>query len=103
VIAGALFIGAVLFEPINPLFMTIFQERVPAGMRGRVLSAAGALGAGTLPLGIVTYGYLLDRIGLDATLVLFVIVNTTLPVAMYLTPVLRNMRPPVMTDRVSVP
>ena len=104
VIAGAIFIGAVLFEPINPLFMTIFQERVPAGMRGRVLSAAGALGAGTLPLGIVTYGYLLDRIGLDATLVLFVIVNTALPIAMFLTPALRAIRPPTgltgETDRV---
>ena len=103
VIAVAIFIGAVLFEPINPLFMTIFQERVPAGMRGRVLGAAGALGAGTLPLGIVAYGFLLDRIGLDATLVLFVIVNTTLPVAMYLTPVLRNIHPPARSDRLFSP
>ncbi|CAA9560396.1 MAG: hypothetical protein AVDCRST_MAG87-1535 [uncultured Thermomicrobiales bacterium] len=103
VIAGAIFIGAVLFEPINPLFMTIFQKRVPSGMRGRVLGAVAALGAGTFPLGIATYGYLLDRIDLDATLLLFVIVNTTLPVAMYLTPVLRNIRVPVAADQVSSP
>lgn len=95
VIAGAIFTGAVLFEPINPLSMTIFQERVPAGMRGRVFSAGAALSAGSLPIGILIYGYLLDRIGLDTTLVLFVFVNTALPVAMYLNPVLRNIRPPV--------
>jgi len=93
VIAGAIFMGAVLFEPINPLSMTIYQERVPAGMRGRVFSARIALGSGTLPVGIVVYGYLLDRIGLDATLVLFVIVNTALPIAMYLHPVLRTIPP----------
>jgi len=105
VIAGAIFIGAILFEPINPLAMTIFQERVPAGMRARVSGASAALGAGTLPVGIVAYGYLLDRIGLNATLTLFVIVNTALPIAMYLNPVLRNIRPPARpeaeTDRVS--
>jgi len=103
VIAGAIFIGAVLFEPINPLYMTIFQERVPTGMRGRVFSAGGALGAGTLPIGILVYGYLLDRIGLDATLTLFVIVNTMLPIAMYLNPVLRNIRPPLKVNAASEP
>lgn len=94
VIAGAIFMGAVLFEPINPLSMTIYQERVPAGMRGRVFSARIALGSGTLTVGILVYGSLLDRIGLDATLVLFVIINSALPIAMFLNPVLRHIPAP---------
>jgi MFS family permease len=94
VVAAAIFAGAVALEPVNPLYMTIMHERVPAGMRGRVFSAAGAIGAGTFPIGIVAYGFLLDSIGLDSTLALFALANLLVPIAMALNPVLRNVEPP---------
>ncbi|MGH2559971.1 MAG: MFS transporter [Thermomicrobiales bacterium] len=96
VVAGAIFVEAVIFEPINPLTMTIEHERVPAGMRGRVFGVRMALGFGTLPLGILVYGYLLEGIGLHDTLIVLALVNAALPLAMLAMPALRamNRRPP---------
>lgn len=94
VIAIAIFISAATFEPINPLFMTVAQERIPAGLRGRVFGATGAVGAGTVPIGVVLYGFLLDGIGLHPTLVVFSIVNTALPLAMLAMPAFRYMQRP---------
>lgn len=39
IVAAAVFVGAVALEPINPMTMTVMQEQVPAGMRGRVFGA----------------------------------------------------------------
>jgi MFS family permease len=97
VIALGIFVSAALFEPINPLFMTVAQERVPAGMRGRVFGAGSAIGAGTLPLGVVMYGFLLEGIGMQPTLVLFAIVNSAIPIILCLLPSLRSMDEPVLS------
>ncbi|MGH2532561.1 MAG: MFS transporter [Thermomicrobiales bacterium] len=94
VIAGVIFVEAVLFEPINPLTMTIEQERVPMGMRGRVFGVRMALEYCTLPLGVLVYGYLMERIGLQDTLLAMSVVNSTLPLAMLAMPALRTMRRP---------
>lgn len=94
-VAAAVFIGAVALEPINPMTMTILQEQVPSGMRGRVFGARGALQASTLPIGIVVYGFLISSLGLHATLIVFVILNLILPVLMASSSVLRALtRPP---------
>lgn len=94
VIAAAIFIGAVAFEPINPMTMSITQEQVPAGMRGRVFGASTAIQAGTLPLGILMFGFLMESLGLQTTLVIFVIVNCVLPIGMVLLKPLRNIQRP---------
>lgn len=93
-IAAVIFVAAVLFEPINPLEMTITQERVPPGLRARVFGAMSALSAGTLALGILAYGWLIDDIGLAPTLLLLAIVNSALPLAMFAIPGLRAMPRP---------
>lgn len=95
VIALAIFIGAVALEPVNPLSMTMMQERVPAGMRGRAFSAVSAIQACALPIGLLVYGSLLDGIGTSATLALFVIVNLAFPVWMCLLPALRSIDEPL--------
>jgi MFS family permease len=95
VIALGIFVSAALFEPINPLYLTVAQERIPAGLRGRVFGAGSAIGGGTLTLGVMMYGFLLDAMGLQPTLVLFAIVNTALPVILFLIPSLRTMDDPV--------
>lgn len=99
VIAAAIFISAVMFEPINPLMMTINQERVPAGFRARVFGARLALGAGTLPLGVLAYSTLMDKVDLFQALVIFAALNTLLPLVMLVLPGLRSIpRPGVATS-----
>ncbi len=70
--------------------MTVMQEQVPAGMRGRVFGARGALQASTLPIGIVVYGFLMSSLGLQGTLVGFVVLNLALPILMASSKVLRD-------------
>jgi MFS family permease len=94
VIALAIFIGAVALEPINPMSMSIMQEQVPSGMRGRVFGAQTAIGAGTFPAGLVIYGFLMSNLGLQPTLVLFVILNLTLAAGLFLIPGLRRIPSP---------
>jgi MFS family permease len=98
VIAAAIFLGAVALEPVNPLWMTIMHERVPAGMRGRVFGVATAIGAATFPIGVIVYGSLLDGIGLEATLVIFVLLNLLVPAQMILNPALRDLQPPAKAE-----
>jgi hypothetical protein len=75
--------------------MTIKQERVPAGMRGRVFGASMALSAAASPVGILAYGFVIDGIGLEQTVVLLAVVNTALPLAMLAMPGLRSMKRPL--------
>ena len=94
VVAIAIFIGAVALEPINPLMMTVFQERVPGGMRGRVFGASAALQAMSFPVGIVVYGYLLERFGVERTMEIFVAVNVLVPLMALAVPAIRTMTRP---------
>lgn len=90
VVALAIFVGAVALEPVNPLSQSILQERVPPGMRGRVFGVVSAIQVSTFPIGIMMYGFLLDSIGLQATLVFFVIVNLLVPLSLIVNPYLRQ-------------
>ena len=91
VIAAAIFVCASAFEPINPMTMTVMQEQIPAGLRGRVFGAWSAIGVSTLPAGILVYGFLLSGLGLQPTLAVFVAVNVALPVTMLFLPSLRTL------------
>ncbi|MGH2587472.1 MAG: MFS transporter, partial [Dehalococcoidia bacterium] len=86
VIVASVMVNATFLEPANPLSMTILQERVPPAMRGRVFGAMMAVGAGTLPLGMVIYGNLLEMAGLQTTLFLLAAVNLAVPLSMLLLP-----------------
>ena len=94
VIAIAIFIGAVALEPCNPMVMSIFQEQVPATMRGRVFGARNAIAACAFPVGVVVYGGLLSGIGVESTLMLFVALNALVPLAMLALPTLRAIPKP---------
>lgn len=91
VVALAIIVGAIALEPVNPLWNSIQQERVPPGMRGRVFGVVSAIQVSTLPIGIMMYGFLLDWIGLQATLVFFVIANLLVPIAFILNPYLKHL------------
>lgn len=64
---------------------------------GRVFGVYVAIGAGTFPLGILTYGFLLDALSLAPTLLLFAVANTALPLTLLAMPTLRDMRRPDRT------
>jgi MFS family permease len=87
----AIGVNAILFEPINPLRMTILQERIPDHLRGRVFGTLSAIGLGTLPIGMVVYGALLSSLGLTSTLYVLAVVNLALPVGMLFIPAFRAM------------
>lgn len=94
VLAIAIFVGAVALEPVNPLSQSILQERVPPGMRGRVFGVVTAVQASTLPIGMMMYGFLLDSIGLQSTLMIFVIANMLVPLSLILNPYLKELQRP---------
>ncbi|MGE3594401.1 MAG: MFS transporter [Dehalococcoidia bacterium] len=89
VIVVSIVINALCLEPVNPMAMTIAQERIPAAMRGRVVGTVAAIAAMTLPLGMLVYGWLLEAIGLQPTLLVLAVVNLALPVTMLFLPGLR--------------
>lgn len=93
-IAIAIFLGAVALEPCNPMVMSIFQEEVPAGMRGRVFGARGAIASAAFPIGLMLYGGLLSGIGVKQTLVFFVAANVLVPLVMIVQPHLRQIAKP---------
>lgn len=90
-LALMMLVSGVMLEPVNPLFLTFLQERTPAGMRGRVFAASAALSIGTLPLGMLAYGFVLEWLGLSATLVILATINLLLPVLMFFSRALRRM------------
>jgi MFS family permease len=89
-IAIAIFVGAVALEPVNPMTMSVRQEQVPPQLRGRVFGALSSMRATVYPASVVVFGFLLTALGIERTLILFVILNGLLPVVLVMQPVLRH-------------
>lgn len=68
VIVVLVFAAGLATGPLNPMLNTIFQERVPRGMRGRVFGLRGAMMMAAYPLGIAIGGGAIDAFGLGALL-----------------------------------
>lgn len=68
--------------PLNPIIATVRFERVPASMRGRVFGMVTAGAYSAMPLGVLAAGFMLESVGLRATLlsvgVCYVLTTTTL-------------------------
>jgi MFS family permease len=54
--------------PLNPILHTVEFERVPPHMRGRVLGLTSALAWMAMPFGVLVAGFLVEFVGLRATL-----------------------------------
>lgn len=65
---GALAFAGLAAGPINPLLMTVIQERVPSAMRGRVFGMIMATALVAAPLGMVLAGLAVETVGVSATL-----------------------------------
>ena len=57
-------------SPLNPIIFTIAYERIPPEIRGRVLGIGMAFTALGMPVGVLASGYLLNGIGIPATLLI---------------------------------
>jgi MFS family permease len=53
---------------INPLLVTVRHERIPADLRGRVFSTFSAISSAAEPIGMLTFGLLLERSGLNLSI-----------------------------------
>jgi MFS family permease len=89
VVTGSIVVNAIFLEPANPIATTLFQERVPEAMRGRVFGTFLALNYAVRSLGLLTYGVLLQKIGLQATLIVLAAVNPIVPLVLWYAPPLR--------------
>ncbi len=91
---GAL-ISAYLFGlgigPLRPLLATIYQQRTPASLRGRVFGTRGALTTMAVPVGGVLVGAAIDQLGLAATLGVMSGGFGLIALLVVLTPALRSM------------
>lgn len=63
-------ISGVLVTPANVIASTIFQERVPEELRGRVFNTRSMLTTALTPLSLVIAGFVSDSIGVVATVAL---------------------------------
>jgi MFS family permease len=66
--------------PCATLAMTVFQERTPPELRGRVFGARVAISNGAIPLGALLTGALLEGIGLLPTVALLALCYLSVPV-----------------------
>ncbi len=94
IVVAAVVINATALEPVNPMVQTIFQERVPEGMRGRVFGTIGAIAAATMPIGMIAYGLMMTELGLQTTLYIFATVNLSVPLVLAIVPAIRALGEP---------
>jgi hypothetical protein len=67
--------------PLNPVIDTVFFERVPDGMRGRVLGVTQATAWIAMPLGVLLAGPLIETLGLRVTLLVTFVAYVTVTVS----------------------
>ena len=98
VLLTAKLVAGLAAGPINPVIDTVFFERVPADMRGRVFGVTQASAWLAMPFGVLLAGPMLETIGLRATLVVTGGLYLTIVLVARVLPALRGLdpqRPPV--------
>jgi MFS family permease len=69
VLLAAMAIAGFAAGPLNPVIDTVFFERVPDGLRGRVFGVVGASAWLAMPLGVLIAGPAIEVFGLRNTLI----------------------------------
>jgi MFS family permease len=77
--------------PLNPIIMTVVQERVPAEMRGRVFGTMTAGAYLAVPLGMLLSGYMLEWKGVRTTLLVQAGIYLITTLSLLINPALRGM------------
>lgn len=77
--------------PLNPLIMTLMQERTPDDMRGRVFGMVMALAWIAMPLGMLLAGLSLEYLGVRGTIIAVTVGTVAASAQLFLNPALREM------------
>jgi MFS family permease len=86
-----MFLMGLSIGPVGPLIMTLYQERIPPELRGRVFGARAAIDTVSIPFAALVTGLILERVSLQNTLTGFAVVFLgIIAVALWL-PILRTM------------
>jgi MFS family permease len=85
------FIMGLVIGPVGPMIMTLYQERVPAEMRGRVFGTRAALDTLSIPFAALFTGVIVQGIGLQITLVGFAIAFLIVTAAAAIAPVFKQL------------
>jgi MFS family permease len=89
-VAASLVMG--LFAgPLNPILMSVRQERVPIRYRARVFGTLMTLAFIAIPLGQLGGGYMVEWFGVQAVFAGVAVVYIAVVVSMFFTPVLHEM------------
>ena len=93
------FVAGSASGPVNPLIDTVAYERIPVGLRGRVLSALGGVAWMAMPLGVLAGGFVLDHVSLRINVIVVGSAYVAAAAAIWLSSAIRDMN----VERVAVP
>ncbi|HWV36635.1 MAG TPA: MFS transporter [Thermomicrobiales bacterium] len=91
VVVGIAVVMGLFAGPINPILMSVRQERVPVQYRARVFGSLTAIAFIAIPLGQLLGGSLVEWFGVRPVFAGVSIVYTLLVVSFFFTPALREM------------
>ncbi len=80
--------------PINPILMTVLQERVPTELRGRVFGTLTAAVLVAAPAGVILAGYVIEGVGLQAVLAVIAAGYVVTTGSLWFNPAVREMDAP---------
>lgn len=84
-------LGGFLAGPINPVIGATMYERVPRDLRARVFSLLSAGVMVATPLGGLLAGFLLERVGLQSTLLVYAAIYLLATGSLFFNPAVRRM------------
>jgi MFS family permease len=80
--------------PLNPILMTLFQERIPKEIYGQALGIIVAVALSAAPLGILAAGVANERAGVETTIAVIAGCYLVVTASMLVNPAFRDMGPP---------
>lgn len=93
---GALFVASVALGPLNPLRLTIQQERTPEVLRSRVFGTGNALLFAAAPAGTVLFSAIAERGGISVAIAVTSIVWFGILIAVWLIPAFGQLEAPIV-------
>ncbi len=87
-------IAGLAIAPMNPIAVTVIQERLPARMRARIFGMIGAGALAGIPLGTFVSGFVIEWIGLHTTLLVMGSLYLLTTLSLLVNPALREMEQP---------
>ncbi|SRR5258707_1503379 len=87
-------IAGLAIAPMNPIAITVIQERLPARMRARIFGMISAGALAGIPLGTFVSGFVVEWVGLQTTLLAMGALYLLTTLSLLVNPALRKMEKP---------